>query len=456
MSNNNRSMDDLVSHLKEYGFIFQGSQIYGGLSNSWDYGPLGAQMKVQLKQLWWKHFVANNSLNVGLDSAIILNSQVWQASGHLDNFHDLFVDCKTCFKRFRVDHLLKDFIGSKQPSTIEQWQTLLVKHQIACPNCKAKDFTNVRTFDLMFKTQQGVLSGDQDDVYLRPETAQGIFINFKNVQRSLRKKLPFGVGQIGKAFRNEITPGHFIFRTREFEQMELEFFFHPNDHIDWFTYWVKQCQEFLFLMGIKETSISLKEHQPDSLAHYAKNTTDIEYDFPFGKEELWGISHRGDFDLKTHSEHSKQDLKYLPPNAKEAILPYVIEPSVGVDRLLLAILNDAYEVEQLPDKSERTVLRLNHQLAPYLIAVLPLRKELNEAAYNLYEQLSQDFLVVYDETQSIGKRYRRQDAIGTPYCITFDLKSLKDRKVTIRLRDDMSQKRIKVKKIKKYLQKLAL
>lgn len=456
MADINKRMELLVNHLKEYGFVFQGSQIYGGLSNSWDYGPLGAQLKNRLQHLWWERFVTKHPLNVGLDSAIVMNSSVWKASGHLDNFYDLFVDCKSCIKRFRVDHLLSNVTVDFQKLRADELQTLLKEHQVVCPNCKNNNFTSVRSFDLMFKTQQGVLANDQGVVYLRPETAQGIFVNFKNIQRSLRKKLPFGVGQIGKAFRNEITPGHFIFRTREFEQMELEFFFNPNDQTEWFDYWLSYCQQFLLDVGIKHGNFSLNEHEDSVLAHYAKRTVDIEYNFPFGKQELWGISNRSSFDLKTHSEHSGEDLSYLDSELNAKIFANVIEPSVGVGRLMLAILNDAYDVEILPDNSKRTILRLNHNLAPYYIAILPLSKQLNEEAYKLYEELANDFLATYDETQNIGKRYRRQDAIGTPYCITVDFKSLRRwrRSVTVRFRDTMVQKRVKVRKLRKYLKHL--
>lgn len=455
-NSNNHRMDVLVNHLKEYGFIFQGSEIYGGLSNSWDFGPLGVQFKNNLQAVWWECFVSHYPLNVGFSSSILLNNAIWKASGHLDNFYDLFVDCKNCIKRYRVDHLLENLGVDLQGLTAAQFEALMKEHHVVCPNCQSENFTKVRAFNLMFKTQQGVVAEKQEDIFLPPETAQGIFINFKNVQRALRKKLPFGIGQIGKAFRNEITTGPFIFRTKEFEQMELEFFFNPNDQTSWFEFWLDFTQDFLNYIGIKPEHCSLKEHDVTALAHYAKRTVDIEYNFPFGKQELLGISNRSGFDLTTHSKHSGVDLSYLDPETNKRIFPNVIETSMGVGRLMLAIFNDAYHLEVLPDNTTRTILKLPNFLAPYYIAVLPLSKQLHNFAAELFEDLAQDFVVVYDETQTIGKRYRRQDAIGTPYCITVDFKSIKrfNKTVTVRFRDTMVQKRVKISKLVKYLKKL--
>lgn len=457
----NKKMEYLVNHLKQYGFVFQGSEIYGGLSNTWDYGPLGAQMKRNLKNIWWNNFVSKNSLNVGLDSAIFMNSEVWKISGHLSNFHDLLVDCKNCHNRFRVDHLLDALKIDYQNLEFFALEELMKHKSVTCLHCHQNNFTDIRRFDLMFQTYQGVVKDSKNMIYLRPETAQGIFVNFKNVQQALRKKLPFGIAQMGKAFRNEITPGHFIFRTREFEQMELEFFYDPQDtnaiptnSSDWFEYWLTYCESFLFKIGLKSENISRLQHAKEALAHYSKRTTDLMYNFPFGKQELWGIADRTDFDLRNHSKHSNIDLAILPTENKAKFYPHVIEPSVGVDRLLLALWNDALVTETLNEKDKRVVMKLHPQLAPYFVAILPLSKELKDATEILYNEILKDFNAVYDESQSIGKRYRRQDAIGTPYCITVDFKSMKDKKVTIRDRDTMQQKRIKIRKVVDYLKEL--
>ncbi|AGM24913.1 glycine--tRNA ligase [Spiroplasma chrysopicola] len=447
------SLEEVVNHLKTQGFVFPGSEIYGGLANAWDFGPLGIEIVRKLKNLWWQFFVTKSKYNVGLDSAILMNNNVWKASGHLGNFSDPLLDCKKCQARMRADKLIEE----KYPDINcggwdnKQLTDFINTEQLACPHCGAHDFTDIRQFQLMFQTNQGVLQDEKSVVYLRPETAQGIFVNFKNIQRSLRKKLPFGVGQIGKSFRNEITPGNFIFRTREFEQMELEFFYDPADQTDWFTYWVQQVTIFLTKLGLKSENYVLREHDQKELAHYAKRTIDIEYKFSFGQGELWGIADRGDFDLKSHNDYSHQNLSYLNPETNEKIIPHVIEPSVGVGRLLLALLADSYEVEKIGENDSRVVLKLSPLLSPYQIAIIPLSKQLNEQAYHLYETLLTDFDCTYDETGNIGKRYRRQDAIGTPYCITYDFDSLTDNAVTVRDRDTMKQIRIAISELPAYL-----
>ncbi|WP_342255680.1 glycine--tRNA ligase [Spiroplasma endosymbiont of Poecilobothrus nobilitatus] len=446
------TLEEVVNHLKTQGFVFQGSEIYGGLANSWDFGPLGVELERNLKNLWWQHFITKSKYNVGLDSAILMNNNVWKSSGHLGNFADPLLDCKKCKTRMRVDKLIEDNYPKLNCGgwTNEQLETFVTEKNILCPNCEGHDFTEIRQFELMFKTNQGVIEDEKSVVYLRPETAQGIFVNFKNVQRSLRKKLPFGVGQIGKSFRNEITPGNFIFRTREFEQMELEFFYDSNEKIDWFEYWVKEVTKFLELINLKPENYHFREHDANELAHYAKRTIDIEYKFPFGIGELWGISDRGDYDLRCHSEMSKNDLSYLNQETNEKIIPHVIEPSVGVGRLMLAILYDAYHVEKVADNETRIVLKLSPLLAPYQIAMIPLSKQLNSDAYQLYEKLLGHFQCTYDETGNIGKRYRRQDAIGTPFCVTVDFDSQKDQKVTVRNRDTMKQERVAIANLESY------
>ncbi|ATG97353.1 glycine--tRNA ligase [Mesoplasma lactucae] len=450
-----KKMDELIAHLKSSGFVFQGSEIYGGLANSWDYGPLGAQMKMNVKNLWWDFFVKFNPYNMGLDSSIILNNNVWKASGHIDGFNDPLIDCKNCKSRWRADKLIEEKYPDVNAGkmTNQEIEDFIKEKNITCPKCGKCDFTQIRNFGLMFKTNQGVIEDENSVVYLRPETAQGIFINFKNAQRALRKKLPFGIGQIGKSFRNEITPGNFIFRTREFEQMELEFFFNPNDGNDWFNYWINQVEKFLTeKIGINKENYRLRKHDKEELAHYSSQTTDVEFNFPFGWGELWGIADRGNFDLTQHAKHSGADLYYLDPVTNEKILPNVIEPSVGLERMMLAIMSQAYEVETLEDGTERVVMRLNKQIAPYLVAVMPLQKKIGDGAYKVYEDLlASGIAATYDETGNVGKRYRRQDAIGTPYVITYDFDSETDGMVTIRDRDTMAQERIKISDLNDYL-----
>ncbi|WP_425379107.1 glycine--tRNA ligase [Spiroplasma endosymbiont of Polydrusus pterygomalis] len=446
------TLEEVVNHLKTQGFVFQGSEIYGGLANSWDFGPLGIELERNLKKLWWQHFITKSKYNVGLDSSILMNNSVWKASGHLGNFADPLLDCKKCKTRMRADKLIEDNYPKLNCGgwNNEQLSAFIAEKKISCPNCGVHDFTDIRQFELMFKTNQGVIKDEKSVVYLRPETAQGIFVNFKNVQRSLRKKLPFGIGQIGKSFRNEITPGNFIFRTREFEQMELEFFYDSKEKIDWFEYWVQEVTKFLTLINLKAENYLFREHDASELAHYAKRTIDVEYKFPFGTGELWGIADRGDYDLRRHSEMSKQDLTYLNQETNEKILPHVIEPSVGVGRLMLAVLYDAYHVEKVSDNETRVVLKLSPLLAPYQIAVIPLSKQLNKTAYQLYEELLMCFQCTYDKTGNIGKRYRRQDAIGTPFCVTFDFESATDQKVTVRNRDTMQQERVAIVNLENY------
>ncbi|ATZ16384.1 glycyl-tRNA synthetase [Entomoplasma freundtii] len=451
-----KNIDELVAHLKDMGFVFQGSEIYGGLANSWDYGPLGVAIKNNLKQLWWSYFVSKNPLNVGIDSSIILNTNVWKSSGHLSGFNDLLIECKTCHSRYRVDKLIEAFDPSFAWAklSIPELADYIKSQKLPCPNCGSHNFSEIRQFTLMFKTNQGVIESEKSTVYLRPETAQGIFINFKNVQRSQRKKLPFGVGQIGKAFRNEITPGNFIFRTREFEQMELEFFYNPEDEKDWFVYWMNQVETFLAQrVGLNPKNYRLHEIPKDDLAHYSKRTIDFEYHFPFGWEELWGLAHRGVFDLTAHQNGSGADLTYLEPTKNQKILAEVIEPSVGVERLLLAIFCEAFTKEKLANGEERIVMKLPTKLAPYQVAVLPLQKQQKLAASELFETLLTNFNATYDETGNIGKRYRRQDAIGTPLIVTYDFDSAVDHQVTVRHRDTMSQERVAISELDTYLRK---
>ncbi|EMT38187.1 glycyl-tRNA synthetase [Thermoanaerobacter thermohydrosulfuricus] len=452
------TMDKIVALAKNRGFVFPGSEIYGGLANTWDYGPLGVELKNNIKRMWWKRFIQQSPYNVGIDTAILMNPEVWVASGHVSSFSDPLMDCKECKSRFRADQLIEDYIKEKELNisiegwTNEQLMEFIKEHKVPCPKCGAYNFTDIRKFNLMFKTYQGVTEDSKSEVYLRPETAQGIFVNFKNVQRTTRKKIPFGIGQIGKSFRNEITPGNFIFRTREFEQMELEFFCKPGEDMEWFSYWRKYCMDWLLEFGLKEENLRFRDHKKEELSHYSTATTDIEYNFPFGWGELWGIANRTDFDLRQHMEHAGVDLSYMDPVTGEKYIPYCIEPSVGVDRLMLAFLIDAYEEEELEDGETRVVLRLHPALAPIKAAVLPLSKKLSENAYKLYDQLRNKFVVDYDETGSIGKRYRRQDEIGTPFCITYDFDSENDHCVTIRDRDTMQQVRIKIEEVEKYLE----
>lgn len=450
-----KSFNDVVAHMKNSGFVYQGSEIYGGLSNTWDFGPLGIELKNNIKNAWWKRFIQENPNNVGIQSAILMNPEVWVASGHVGGFSDPLMDCKECKSRFRADQLIEDATHhevSASGMTNEEMENFIRDHEIACPKCGAKNFTEIRQFNLMFKTFQGVLEDAKSTIYLRPETAQGIFVNFKNVQRSMRKKVPFGIGQVGKSFRNEITPGNFIFRTREFEQMELEFFCKPGTDLEWFDYYCKACVQFLKDLGIDENNLRLRPHDPEELAHYSNGTSDIEYNFsdPIGWGELWGIADRTDFDLKAHQEHSKQSLEYFDPTTNEKYIPYVIEPSVGVERLILAVMSDAYTVETL-DNDSRTVLKLHPFLAPYKVAILPLSKKLSDQAMDVFNTLSPKFSCTYDEAGSIGKRYRRQDAVGTPYCVTIDFETVNDHCVTIRNRDTMEQERIALDELEAYI-----
>ena len=448
-------MEDLVNYCKQYGFIFQGSEIYGGLANTWDYGPLGKELKENIKKAWWKKFIQENRFNYGIDAAILMNPEVWVASGHVASFSDPLIDCKNCKTRHRADKLIEEFTGGKE--TGDGWDNVklenyIKENKICCPHCGKSDFTNIRQFNLLFETQMGVTEGASNKVYLRGETAQGIFVNFSNVYRSMRTKLPFGIGQVGKAFRNEITPGNFIFRTREFEQMELEFFCKPGTDLEWFDYWKKYCLSFLTNLGLKEDNLRYRDHDKDELVFYSKATTDIEYNYPMGWGELWGVADRTDYDLSVHEKHSKIDLKYLDPETNEKYLPYVIEPSVGVDRLLLAILTDSYTKEKINDGEEREVLKIHPFLAPYKLAILPLAKKYHsEKAIELYNELSKYFMCSYDESGSIGKRYRRQDAIGTPFSVTVDDETINNGTVTIRNRDTMSQITLNVDEVVEYV-----
>lgn len=448
------TMEKLVNYSKQYGFIFQGSEIYGGLANSWDYGPLGRELKENIKKVWFKRFIQEEKNNYGLDSAIIMNPEVWVASGHVASFADPLVDCKKCKMRHRADKLIEDFTKGKETGdgwNNEKLENYIKDNNITCPNCGSSDFTPIRKFNLLFETHTGVVEDSTSKVYLRGETAQGIFVNFNNVQRTMRAKVPFGIGQIGKAFRNEITPGNFIFRTREFEQMELEFFCKPDTDLEWFEYWKKQCLNFLSDLGLKEENLRYRDHKKEELSHYSKATTDIEYNFPMGWGELWGIADRTNYDLSVHEEHSKEDLKYLDPETNEKYLPFVIEPSVGVDRLLLALLSDSYTEEEL-ENDTREVLKIHRALAPYKVAVLPLVKKYHqEKAEEVYKELSKYFMTSYDEAGSIGKRYRRCDAIGTPFCITIDDNTLENNTVTIRDRDTMEQITLNLDEIIDYI-----
>ncbi len=453
-----KTMDKIVALAKGRGYVFPGSEIYGGLANSWDYGPLGVEFKNNVKKAWWKKFVQESPYNVGVDCAILMNSQVWVASGHVGGFSDPLMDCKDCKARFRADKLVEDHmtengaeVASADGWTNEQLKQYIEEHNIACPKCGKKNFTDIRKFNLMFKTFQGVTEDAKSEIYLRPETAQGIFVNFKNVQRSSRKKVPFGIAQVGKSFRNEITPGNFIFRTREFEQMELEFFCKPGTDLEWFSYWKDYCWSFLLNLGVKAESLRFRDHSAEELSFYSNATSDIEFLFPFGWGELWGIADRTDYDLKRHAEESGEDMNYLDPVTNEKYVPYCIEPSLGADRVALAFLCDAYDEEELDGGDVRTVLRLHPALAPFKAAVLPLTKKLSEKATEVYSMLSKYFNVDYDEAGSIGKRYRREDEIGTPYCITIDFDTLENGTVTVRDRDSMSQERIGIDELAKFI-----
>ena len=451
------TMDKLVALCKGRGFVYSGSEIYGGLANTWDYGPLGAELKNNVKKAWWKKFVQQNEYNVGLDSAILMNPNVWVASGHVGGFSDPLMDCKSCKSRHRADNLIEDYMKKKGIEeniagwSNEQMESYIAENKIPCPVCGKSDFTGVRKFNLMFKTFQGVTEDTVSTIYLRPETAQGIFVNFLNVQRTSRSKVPFGIGQIGKSFRNEITPGNFIFRVREFEQMELEFFCKPGTDLEWFNYWKNFCKEWLLGLGIKEENLKLRDHDPEELCFYSNATTDFEFKFPFGWGELWGVADRTDYDLNAHMKVSGKDLSYLDPVTNEKYVPYVIEPSLGVERMVLAVLCNAYEEQQLDGGDSRVVMHFHPALAPIKIAVLPLQKKaLGEKSEEIFKMLSKDFMTQYDETGSIGKRYRRQDEIGTPYCVTVDFDTLENNTVTVRERDSMEQIRLPISELKSF------
>ena len=455
-----KTMDKIVALCKSRGFIFPGSEIYGGLANSWDYGPLGVEFKNNVKKAWWKKFVQESPYNVGVDCAILMNPEVWVASGHVGGFSDPLMDCKECKARFRADKLVEDHmtengaeVASADGWTNEQLMEYITKNNIVCPKCGKLNYTEIRKFNLMFKTFQGITEDSSSEIFLRPETAQGIFVNFKNVQRSSRKKVPFGIAQIGKSFRNEITPGNFTFRTREFEQMELEFFCKPGTDLEWFGFWKDYCWNFLMNLGVNKDNLRIRDHGQEELSFYSNATSDIEYLFPFGWGELWGIADRTDYDLNKHAEHSGTDMTYMDPTTNEKYVPYVIEPSLGADRVTLAFLVDAYDEEELEGGDVRTVLHLHPALAPYKAAVLPLSKKLSEKADEVYSLLAKNFNIEYDETGSIGKRYRRQDEIGTPFCITVDFETENDGCVTIRHRDSMTQERVKIEELNDFIAK---
>ena len=459
MKNTEKTMDKIVALCKNRGFVYPGSEIYGGLANSWDYGPLGVELKNNVKRAWWQKFVQENPYNVGLDSAILMNPQVWVASGHVTTFNDPLIDCKSCKMRHRADKLIEGWLAENpmpdvnvEAMTNDEMVAFIREQKIPCPGCGKSDFTDIRKFNLMFKTHQGVTEDTAAEVYLRPETAQGIFVNFKNIQRTTRRKIPFGVCQIGKSFRNEITPGNFIFRTREFEQMEMEFFCKPGEDLQWYEYWKNFCMNWLTKLGLTAESLRFREHTPEELAFYSKGTSDIEYLFPFGWGELWGIADRTDYDLKTHQEHSGESLEYLDPQTNEKYLPYCVEPAVGVERLMLAFLCDAYDEEVLNEKDTRVVLHLHPALAPVKACILPLSKQLSASAKEIYAQLADSFVCEYDEAGSIGKRYRRQDAIGTPFCVTIDFDTEKDGCVTVRERDSMEQVRLPISELQAHIE----
>ena len=453
-----KSMDTIVNLCKARGYIYPGSEIYGGLANTWDYGPLGVELKNNVKKLWRKKFIQESKYNVGLDAAILMNPQTWVASGHVGGFSDPLIDCKECKTRHRADKLIEEWAHEQGKDMIadgmsdEEMIKFLDDNNIPCPNCGKHNFTSIRKFNLMFKTFQGVTEDAKAEIYLRPETAQGIFVNFKNVMRTTRKKLPMGIAQVGKAFRNEITPGNFTFRTREFEQMELEFFCKPGTDLEWHEYWKKFCEDWLLGLGMKKENIRLRDHSPEELVFYSKATTDIEYAFPFGWGEVWGIADRTDYDLTNHMNMSKEDFTYLDPETNERYVPYCIEPSLGADRVALAFLCNSYDEEEIAEGDTRTVLHLHPALAPYKVAVLPLSKKLSEKAEEVYTQLSKKFMCEYDETGSIGKRYRREDEIGTPYCVTVDFDTLEDNTVTVRDRDTMEQVRVNINDLEKWIE----
>ena len=450
MKNSDKKIEKIVNLCKHRGFIFPSSEIYGGLANAWDYGPLGVELKNNVKKAWWKKFVHENEHNVGIDCAILMNSAVWEASGHISNFSDPLIDCKNCKRRFRADNIITTAgFNLSEGANFDEMSDIIEHEKIKCPNCGNCNFTKIRSFNLMFKTHQGVTENGKSELFLRPETAQGIFINFANVQRTMRKKIPFGIAQIGKSFRNEITPGNFIFRTREFEQMEIEFFCEPKEANNYFDYWTQECFKFFTYMGIKKSSLKFRKHSQQELSHYSKATTDIEFEFPFGWGELCGIANRGNFDLKCHQLHSKKNLEYFNTTTNEKFLPFCIEPSIGVDRSCLAFLCDAFDEEIIDSTTQesRTVLRLSPALAPIKVCIMPLTKKLSEQAFKIYKNLSKLFVVDFDDSGSIGKRYRRQDEIGTPFCITFDYNSIDNETVTIRSRDSMQQKRLKINEL---------
>lgn len=453
-----KTMDVIVATAKHRGFVFPGSEIYGGLANTWDYGPLGIELKNNVKKAWWQKFVQVSPYNVGLDAAILMNPRTWEASGHIGNFNDPMIDCKQCKARHRADKIIENALDEKGIEMVvdglsfEKMEELIKEHDIACPDCGSKDFTSIRQFNLMFKTHQGVTESSANQIFLRPETAQGIFVNFKNVQRTMRKKLPFGIAQIGKSFRNEITPGNFTFRTREFEQMELEFFCKPGEELNWHDYWQHFCENWLLGLGMTKENIRLREHSEDELSHYSNATTDIEYKFPFGWGELWGIASRTDYDLKQHMEFSGEDFNYHDQETNERFIPYCVEPSLGADRVTLAFLVDAYDEEALEDGTTRSVMHFHPALAPYKAAILPLSKKLSDDARAIFEDLANYFMVDFDESGSIGKRYRRHDEIGTPFCITYDFDSKEDNMVTVRDRDTMEQQRMPIADLKKFIE----
>ena len=459
MKNSEKTMEKIVALCKGRGYVYPGSEIYGGLSNTWDYGPLGVEFKNNVKKAWWKKFISECKYNVGLDCAILMNPETWVASGHVGGFSDPLMDCKECKARHRADKLIEDFAFANGESIVvdgwsnEQMVAYINDNNVVCPQCGKHNYTDIRQFNLMFKTFQGVTEDSKSELYLRPETAQGIFVNFKNVQRTARKKLPFGIGQIGKSFRNEITPGNFTFRTREFEQMELEFFCQPGTDLEWFAFWKKYCMDFLLSLGMKEENLRFRDHSPEELSFYSKGTADIEFVFPFGWGELWGIADRTDYDLKQHANHSGESMDYIDPVTNERYVPYCVEPSLGADRVALAFLCEAYDEEEVAEGDVRTVLRLHPALAPVKAAILPLSKKLSEGANEVFDKLVKKFPCEYDEAGSIGKRYRRQDEIGTPFCITYDFDSENDGCVTIRDRDTMAQERIKIEDLRAYIEK---
>ena len=445
--------ETIVTHLQSTGYVFQGSQIYGGLSNSWDYGPLGSELKNNLKELWWKKFVNESPTNVGIDASILMNPRVWQATGHVSTFNDPLIDCKHCHARHRADDLISSQFQEVDVNsmTMEEMSAFIKEHNVTCPSCGKSNFTDVRQFNMMFKTHIGVTDDSKSTVYLRPETAQGVFVNFKNVQRVTRKKLPLGIANVGKSFRNEITPGNFIFRTREFTQMELEFFCKPGTDLEWFNYWKEFSINFVESLGIRAENLRFRDHEPEELAFYSKATTDIEYKFPFGWGELWGIADRTDYDLKRHQEFSGESLEYLDPETNQKYVPYCIEPSLGLDRLFLMVVTDSYDEEILPNGETRKIMHLKPFLAPYKAAILPLNNKLSDKALEVFNRLIPYIRVNFDTTGSIGKRYRRNDEIGTPYCVTIDFDTLNDESVTVRDRDSMEQVRIKISDLKDYL-----